>query len=160
MFDQRQLGSGIQLSKMYLIHKGSHEEDAAPRAAQQVFWSQRIRKGIRVQPLALVGDDDHQRRAVVLKAGEYLLGEVDIRCRAERRSLQPSRAATATWKHSSSSRPASEASFSATASISSTLSTADFSVRLSRPAFASLTGLVSVFSGTHPEANRPPCAAD
>src|ERR1035441_3316411 len=73
-FDQRQLGSGMQLSKVYLIHEGSDEEDAAPRAAQQVFWSQRIGNGIQVKPLALIGDGHHQRRAGVLKAGEDQLG--------------------------------------------------------------------------------------
>jgi hypothetical protein len=33
MFDKRQLGSGMQLSKVYLIHEGADEEDAAAGAA-------------------------------------------------------------------------------------------------------------------------------
>src|SRR5438105_15709709 len=34
MLHQRQFGSGMQLSKVYLIHEGADDEDAAARAAQ------------------------------------------------------------------------------------------------------------------------------
>ena len=34
MFDKRQLGSGMQLTKVYLIHERTDKEDAAAGAAQ------------------------------------------------------------------------------------------------------------------------------
>src|ERR1035437_111273 len=74
MLDQRQLGSGMQLSEVYLIHEGSDQEDAAPRAAKQVLRGQRVGKRLRVQSFALVSDGNHQRRAGVFKAGGDLFG--------------------------------------------------------------------------------------
>ena len=56
MLDQRQLGSWMQLSKVYLIHEGTDEEDAAAATAQQVFRRQGVRKRLRVEAPALVGN--------------------------------------------------------------------------------------------------------
>jgi hypothetical protein len=42
MFDQRQLCAGMQLAKVYLIHKGSNEEDTTAGAAEDVFWCERV----------------------------------------------------------------------------------------------------------------------
>ena len=56
MFNQRQLGARVQLSKVYLIHEGSDKEDAAASAAQKVLRGQRVGKFVRIYPFSLVGD--------------------------------------------------------------------------------------------------------
>ena len=56
MLDQRQFGSGMQLSKVYLIHEGADKEDAAAGAAQKIFRRQGVGQRLRVEAFALVGD--------------------------------------------------------------------------------------------------------
>src|SRR5579859_2923969 len=76
MFYQRQFGSGMQLSKVYLIHERADDEDAAAGAAQQVFRRQRIGKRLRIESFALVGNDKYQVLAVVFERGGDLLARV------------------------------------------------------------------------------------
>src|SRR5260370_27577165 len=59
MLYQRQFGSRMQLPKVYLIHEGADEEDAAAGAAQEVLRCKWIGKGIRIEAFALIGDDKH-----------------------------------------------------------------------------------------------------
>src|ERR1039458_4123833 len=47
--DERQLGSGMQLSKVHLIHEGTDKEDATAGAAQEIFRRQRVGKRLRGQ---------------------------------------------------------------------------------------------------------------
>ena len=76
MFDQRQLGSRMQLTKVYLIHEGADEEDAPPRAAQEVLRGQGVWKRLQIEALALVGKGKDQLFAGVLETGRDLLGGV------------------------------------------------------------------------------------
>ncbi len=78
MFDERQLGSGMELTKVYLIHERTDQEDPPPGAAQKIFRCQWIGKRVRVKPLALVGNDKNKRRACVFKARYDLFGGVVI----------------------------------------------------------------------------------
>ena len=76
MFDQGQLGSGMQLPNVYLIHEGADEEDAPPRAAQEVLRGQGVWKRLQIEALALVGKGKDQLFAGVLETGRDLLGGV------------------------------------------------------------------------------------
>ena len=69
MFDQRQFGSGLELTKVDLIHEGANEEDAAAGAAQEIFRGERIGEVFPVDAFALVGDGKDQGFAVVFEAG-------------------------------------------------------------------------------------------
>src|SRR5579875_1067643 len=82
MFDQRQLGSGMQLPEVYLIHKGANEEDAAAGAAQQVLGSQRIGESGGVESFAFIRDADHKVRAGIFEGGGHAF------VRAEHLSMQ------------------------------------------------------------------------
>ena len=76
MFDQGQLGSGLQLAKVYLIHEGPDEEYAAAGPAQEILRFTRVRQSSGVQAFALIGDLEHKRRSGVLKIDGNLLGRI------------------------------------------------------------------------------------
>ena len=78
MFDQGHLRAGVQFSKVYLIHEGADEEDAAAGAAHEVFGRQRIGQGVGVEAFALIADLDDEGFAVVLKARGDLFGRVVV----------------------------------------------------------------------------------
>jgi len=42
MFNQFQLGTRMQLSKVYFIHQRPDQEDATACAAQKILWRQRV----------------------------------------------------------------------------------------------------------------------
>src|ERR1019366_6162590 len=75
---KRQLGSRMQLTKVYLIHERADEEDSTPCAAQQILWGQRIGQGCGINALAFVGNNEDQSRAGVFKADVDLFGRVVI----------------------------------------------------------------------------------
>jgi len=58
--DQGNFGSGIQLAKVYLIHEGAHEKDAAAGGSEEIFWRKRVGNGVKVEAGALVGDRDDE----------------------------------------------------------------------------------------------------
>ena len=60
MLDQSQFGSGVQLTKVDLIHERTDEEDAAAGAAQEILRGQGIGKRRRIDALALVRDGEDQ----------------------------------------------------------------------------------------------------
>lgn len=72
MFDERKFGSGLQLSKMNLIHERTDEEDAPAGAAKEVFRRERIRQRIRIESVPLVRDGKDQVTAGVFE------GDVDM----------------------------------------------------------------------------------
>src|SRR5580693_6229845 len=76
MLHQRQFGSRMQLPKVYLIHEGADEEDAAAGAAQEVLRCKGIGKGIRIEAFALIGNDKDEVGAGVFKGGGDLLAGV------------------------------------------------------------------------------------
>ena len=76
MFYQRQLGPGVQLSKVYLIHQRPDEKDAAAGAAEKVFLSQRIGDFLGIEARALVGDGDLQVLAGIFERNLDLPGGV------------------------------------------------------------------------------------
>lgn len=78
MLDEGQFGSGMELTKVYLIHEGADEEDATAGAAEEIFRGEWVGQGFGVEAFALVGDGDDERRAVVLKAGGDVLGGVVV----------------------------------------------------------------------------------
>src|ERR1017187_6188080 len=67
MLYKRQLGPGMQLSKVYLIHKRTDKEDAPPCAAQQVFLREGIGHRFRNETVTLVRNGNYQRLASLLK---------------------------------------------------------------------------------------------
>src|SRR5208337_4916155 len=76
MFHQRQLSTGVQLSKVYLIHKRPDEEDAAASAAEKVFLLQRIGYFLWIEAPALVGDGNLQVLAGILERHLNLAGGI------------------------------------------------------------------------------------
>ena len=79
MLDQCQLGSWMQLSKVYLIHEGTDKEDATASATEQVFRGEGVGQCIGIQTLALVGDGEDEGRAGVFKAyGDQFGGVVVV----------------------------------------------------------------------------------
>ena len=58
MFDECQFRAGMQLPKVYLIHEGLDEKDAATRTAKDIFRGQGIGDLVRIEPRALVRDAD------------------------------------------------------------------------------------------------------
>ncbi len=76
MFDQREFGAGMQLAKVYLIHEGADEEDAAAGAAQDVLGRERVGDGCGVESGALVCDADDEGVGVGLEGGGDVLGGV------------------------------------------------------------------------------------
>src|SRR5271165_7071397 len=67
MLDKCQLGSGMQLLEVYLIHERSNEEDAAAGAAQKILGSQGVGQRFRIKPLSLVGDTNDKGFAGIFK---------------------------------------------------------------------------------------------
>ncbi len=72
----RQLGPGMELTKVYLIHEGTDKEDAAAGAAQTIFRRQRIGNLIRIETRTLVRDGKDQRLPGVFKAHRDLPGGI------------------------------------------------------------------------------------
>jgi hypothetical protein len=113
-----------------------------------------------IEPLPWSAMVNHQRRAGVLKADGDLLGGVVFV--AVQHGVDGGLAHRhGEWKRSSSSRPASSASFSAAASTSLTLSMVELSEKLIRPALGPLTGFdIRLFwsgTGHFPSAPQQPC---
>src|ERR1700712_571813 len=61
VLDKGELSTGVEHTKLYLIHEGTDEKDTAAGAAQQVVGSEWVGKGGWVEPGALVGDADDER---------------------------------------------------------------------------------------------------
>ena len=70
MFDQGHLSSGMQLTKVYLIHEGTDEKDAASCAAEEILRCERIRDGVWVEPGSLIGDGNDEGFAIVLESSD------------------------------------------------------------------------------------------
>jgi len=54
MLYKRNFSTGVQLTKVYLIHEGSDKKDAAASAAKQIFRCQRIGNLLRIKALPLI----------------------------------------------------------------------------------------------------------
>jgi hypothetical protein len=77
VFYQRQLGSRMQLTKVYLIHHGADEEDAAAGAAEQVFRVAGVGELFGVDAAALIGDyEDEVAAGVLVGERDVLVGVV------------------------------------------------------------------------------------
>jgi len=60
VFDQCQFCSGLELTKVDLIHERSDEEDTAAGAAQKILRSKWIGKILPIDAFALIGDRENQ----------------------------------------------------------------------------------------------------
>jgi len=78
VFDQGELGAGLKLAKVNLIHEGADEKDAAAGTAEQVLRGEGIGEMFPVHAFALVGDGKDEGFAVVFEAGSHLLGRVIV----------------------------------------------------------------------------------
>jgi hypothetical protein len=78
MFDQSQFCTRFQLTEVDLIHERTDEEDAAAGAAQEVFRSKWVGETFPIDSLALIGNSEDERFAVVFEAGCDLFGRVVV----------------------------------------------------------------------------------
>src|ERR1035438_4030180 len=76
MLDKSEFGARMQLAKVYLIHEGPDEEDAAAGAAQDVFRGERVGDVAGVEACSLGRDAHHPGVGIGLKRGGDLLGRV------------------------------------------------------------------------------------
>src|SRR4051812_23336907 len=61
VLDKGELSTGVEHTKLYLIHEGADEKDTATGAAQQIVRGEWVGKGGWIEAGALVGDADDQR---------------------------------------------------------------------------------------------------
>jgi hypothetical protein len=67
MLDQRQLGAGMQLSKVYLIHERTDKEDPATCAAKEILSREGVRQTLGIESVPLVGNGKNEIVASVLE---------------------------------------------------------------------------------------------
>lgn len=60
VFDESEFGAGMQLAKVYLIHKSSDEKDAAAGATEDIFRGKRIGDGVWIETWPLVRDANYK----------------------------------------------------------------------------------------------------
>src|ERR1700747_3577359 len=65
-----------QVLHLKLVHKGSNQENPAPRHFQQMLGGQWISDTVGIKPLALIPDMDHQPVAMNLKSQVDVFGFV------------------------------------------------------------------------------------
>ena len=79
MLHKGELGTRMQLSKVYLIQEGTDEKDASAGAAEEIFWSEGVGKRVWVESFALVGDFDDEGFSVVFEGdGDLFVGVVCV----------------------------------------------------------------------------------
>ena len=73
MFDQSQFRTWAELPKVYLIHEGSDQKDAAAGSTQDILRQQRVRNRLRIEPRTFIRDPHHQRIRRRLKQHRHAL---------------------------------------------------------------------------------------
>src|SRR5665213_2010204 len=76
MFDQCKLRTRSQLAKVYLIHVRAHKENATTGWPEEIFLGERVGNCVRIEPLALVRDNDFEVGAGEFEADRDVFGRV------------------------------------------------------------------------------------